>query len=486
MTADRPIRVRFAPSPTGLLHVGGARTALFNWAYARRHGGAFVLRVEDTDVGRNSAESLSSILDSLRWLGLDWDEGPEKDGDFGPYFQSQRLASYAAAAAAGLEQGWLYRCFCAPERIAALKERQRADKQAAIGYDRRCRGLSREESERRAAAGEASVLRFAVPDGQEVVVRDHIRGEVRFRSAEVEDWVAVRSGGMPTYNFVCALDDAAMRISHVIRGEEHLANTPKQVLVCRALGLPEPEFAHVPLILGADGKKLSKRTGDTALGDYRAKGYPPEAMFNFLGLLGFAIDDKTDVFGPEQLVVAFDLGRINKAGAIFDVDKLHWLCNEYLRGTEPAELARRLRPWLERAGLVDDDTPAAWTERLVGAFRERLRLYGELPQQAAFLAGERVEPDAKAGKALLDGDAPRVLEAAAAALGAGEFPPPDFDAWAQALAEQLGLGMGKVMKPLRAALSGALGGPPVGDILALLGRERSLARLRAAAGAASA
>ncbi len=481
MSSDRPIRVRFAPSPTGRLHVGGARTALFNWAYARRHGGAFVLRVEDTDEERNSEESLRSILDSLRWLGLDWDEGPEADGAHGPYFQSQRLDRYAAAAARGLEEGWLYRCFCSPERVAELKERQRAEKQAAIGYDRTCRGLDRAEAARRAEAGESCVLRFAVPDDEEVVVRDHIRGDVVFRSGEVEDWVAVRSGGMPTYNFVCALDDAAMEISHVIRGEEHLANTPKQVLLCRALGLPEPEFAHVPLILGADGKKLSKRTGDTALGDYEAKGYPPEAMFNFLGLLGFAIDDKTDVFRPEQLVAAFELGRINKAGAVFDVDKLHWLCGEYLRGTGPGELARRLLPWLEEAGLADDGTDPAWVERLAAAFRERLRLYSEVGEQAAFLRGERAEPDAKAAPALADADAPRVLAAAAEALGAGDFPPADFDAFAKQLAAELGLGMGKVMKPLRAALSGTLGGPPVGDILGLLGRERSLARLRGAA-----
>ncbi|RMH01587.1 MAG: glutamate--tRNA ligase [Planctomycetota bacterium] len=484
MSPGSPPRVRFAPSPTGRLHVGGARTALFNWAFARRHGGVFVLRIEDTDQERNSAASLRSILDSLRWLGLDWDEGPEKGGDAGPYFQSQRQDRYREAARRGLEEGWLYRCFCPPARVAALKEEQRAARSSAIGYDRRCRGLDRAEAERRAAAGEAHVLRFAVPAGEEIVVRDHIRGRVRFRSEEVEDWVAVRSGGMPTYNFVCALDDAAMAISHVIRGEEHLANTPKQLLLCRALGLPEPEFAHVPLILGADGRKLSKRTGDTAIEDYRAKGYPAPAMFNFLGLLGFAIDDRTDRFTPEEFVAAFDLGRINKAGAVFDLDRLHWLCGEYLRATPPAELAPRLRPWLAEAGIVGPATSEEWLERFAAAFRERLRLYGDAAVQGAFLRpGGADRPDAKATAALAAPETGRVLAAAAERLEQAEvFPPADFDSWARELASALGLGMGKVMKPLRAALSGTLGGPPVGEILGLLGRERALGRLRRAAG----
>ncbi len=479
MSADRPVRVRFAPSPTGRLHLGGARTALFNWAFARHHGGVLVLRVEDTDLGRNSEESYRSILDSLRWLGLDWDEGPECGGGFGPYLQSERLAGYREAAARGLEEGWLYRCFCPPERVAARKEEQRAAKQP-IGYDRCCRAMPPEEAERRAAAGESSVLRFAMPEDEDVEIEDLIRGSVRFRAAELEDWVAVRSNGMPTYNFVCALDDAAMEISHVIRGEEHLVNTPKQILVARRLGLSAPRYAHVPLILGADGRKLSKRVGDTALEDYRAKGYPAAAIFHFLGLLGFAIDDHTDRFTPEEFVAAFDLSRVSRSGAVFDLDRLHWLCGELLREEPPAVLQAHVRPWLEDAGLVASDPDPEWYALLVESFRERCTLYADFATQAAFLGDPAPEPDAKAAKALTPPAASELLHAFASALEASEdWPPADFGTWVRAFAAERGVGLGKLLKPARAALTGTLGGPPVDAILALLGRERTLARLRA-------
>ncbi len=484
MASTRPVRVRFAPSPTGRLHVGGARTALFNWAFARRHGGVFVLRVEDTDTARNTEASLRSILDSLRWLGLDWDEGPEAGGAHGPYFQSQRMGRYREAVERLLAAGVLYRCFCPAERLEALREKQRARKETPR-YDRRCRELDPEEAARRAAAGEPCVLRFAVPEGRDVVVEDRIRGTVRFRAEELDDWVAVRSNGAPTYNFTCAVDDAAMAISHVLRGEEHLVNTPKQVLLHEALGQEPPVFAHLPLILGKDGRKLSKRTGDTAVADYRAKGYPPEALVNFLGLLGFALDDHTDLFTPEELVARFDLARVNKAGAVFDPDRLLWISGEYVRRTPPGELAARCRPWLEAAGLEPPAGVAAgaWRERLAAAMRERIRLYSELPERAAFLREPPPAPDEKARKALAGGDARRVLAAVREALvGADAFPPGDFDAWIREVAGQLGLGLGKVLKPMRAALTGTLGGPPVGEVLALLGRERALARLAAGAG----
>ncbi|HEX9794635.1 MAG TPA: glutamate--tRNA ligase [Planctomycetota bacterium] len=483
MPSARPVRVRFAPSPTGFLHVGGARTALFNWAFARSHGGAFLLRVEDTDHARNTAASLQSILDSMRWLGLDWDEGPEVGGDFGPYLQSERVAGHLQAAEELLAAGRLYRCFCSTERLTALREDQEANKRA-YGYDGHCRSIAPAEAAARAAAGEAGALRFAMPRNEEIVVQDLVRGEVRFGGGEVEDWVAVRSNGEPTYNLVCALDDAAMRISHVLRGEEHLVNTPKQILVHRALGQEPPAWGHVPLILGQDGKKLSKRTGDTAIEDYRAKGYPPEAMFNFLCLLGFAIDDRTEIFGPAELVEHFDVGRLNKSGAIFDPEKLLWLCGEYLRATPVPELADRALPFFREAGQVAGEPTGeerAWLESAVAALRERVRIYSEFPAKAAFLFGMAAEPDAQAAKALADPDAAVQLEALAAALDAAPaFPPADFDAWIKAFAGERGVGMGKVMKPARAALAGALGGPPVGDILALLGRERALRRLRAA------
>lgn len=487
MTDSRPVRVRFAPSPTGMLHIGGARTALFNWALARRHGGVFVLRVEDTDTERNTAESLQSILDSMRWLGLDWDEGPDAGGEFGPYFQSERMEHYQAAIDRGVEEGWLYRCFLTPEEAQAMREQHLAEKRPGR-WENPSRDLDSAEAAQRAAAGESFVLRFRVPLGREVPVVDHIRGDVVFRSDEVEDWVAVRANGMPTYNFCCAIDDAHMEISHVIRGEEHLVNTPKQVLLAEALGVAVPEFAHVPLILGADGKKLSKRTGDTALGDYIDKGYPADALFNFLALLGFSIDDKTTVFSRDELVAAFDLRRISKGGALFDTDKLHYLCGEYIRAMEVPALTDAVLPWLQQAGLAAETLPEggadvvgsrAWLEVLVAAMQERLGLLAELPEKAAFLFADEVEHDEKAQKALAEDGARERVEAIAAALEAeAVFPPAEFGAWTKAQCEALGVGMGKVMKPLRAALTGTLGGPELADVLTLLGKERALARLR--------
>jgi glutamyl-tRNA synthetase len=471
-----------------LLHIGGARTALFNWALARRHGGVFILRVEDTDTERNTDASLQSILDSMQWLGLDWDEGPDYGGEFGPYFQSLRMDHYQAAIDRGVAEGWLYRCFLSPEEAQAMREQHLNEKRSGRWENPSCE-LSAEESQARAAQGDSFVLRFRVPQDREVKLSDAVRGEVVFRTEEVEDWVAVRANGKPTYNFCCAIDDAHMQISHVIRGEEHLINTPKQVLLAEALGIAVPEFAHVPLIMGADGKKLSKRTGDTALGDYIEKGYPADALFNFLALLGFSIDDKTTVFSREELVQAFDLRRISKGGALFDTDKLHYLCGEYIRNMEVAALTDAVLPWLESADLVAETLPEggvevqgsrAWLEKLVAAMQERIGLYSELPEKAAFLFAEQAEYDDKAMKALDEEGARERLDAIAAALESeSAFPPADFGAWTKAQCEALGVGMGKVMKPLRAALSGTLGGPELADILLLLGRERVLQRLRA-------
>ncbi|MDA0666377.1 MAG: glutamate--tRNA ligase [Planctomycetota bacterium] len=478
MTESRPVRVRFAPSPTGMLHIGGARTALFNWAYARSRGGTFLLRIEDTDIERNSEESLQSILDSMRWLGLDWDEGPEADGNYGPYFQSQRVHTYQAAMARGVEEGWLYRCFASAEELEVQREAARAAK-TNWRFDPRFRDLSKQDAEARHAAGEKNVLRFRVPEGEEIVIKDHIRGAVAFSSNDMEDWVAVRPNGMPTYNFVCALDDSAMEISHVIRGEEHLVNTPKQVLVYRALGLAEPEYAHVPLILGQDGKKLSKRTGDTALGDYITKGYPVDALFNFLCLLGFSIDDKTDVFTREELLQVFDLKRISKSGAIFDTDKLHWLCGDWIRRMATPSFTAAVLPYLIDADLVSPDASAdAELQSLVSVFQERITLFSELPAQAAGMFGELPEYDQKAQKALQAEGVSSVLQAVAKAVDASSWPMEDFSATVKTVAEELGLGMGKVMKPVRAALTGTLGGPELADVVRILGKKRSMKRLQ--------
>jgi glutamyl-tRNA synthetase len=472
MTNDRPVRVRFAPSPTGMLHIGGARTALFNWAFARSRGGKFILRIEDTDTARNTEESLNSILESMRWLGLDWDEGPQADGDFGPYYQSQRVDSYQLAIDKGMAEGWLYRCFATADELEEQRNVAR-DNKTNWRYDERWRALSAADSKTKADAGDACVIRFKIPADHEVLIKDHIRGDVRFASADVEDWVAVRSNGMPTYNFVCALDDAAMQISHVIRGEEHLVNTPKQVLLCEALGHPVPEFAHVPLILGADGKKLSKRTGDTALGDYITSGHPSDALFNFLCLLGFAIDDKTTVFSRDELLKSFELKKVSKGGAIFDTDKLNWICGEYIRNTETAELCAVVKPFMVAAGYELSDELLS---KLVLALQPRANLYSHFAEQAAGLVGE-VAYDEKAQKELMKDGVAGYLTAVAAQLQEGAWPPAEFFGIVKQIATDHEVGVGKIMKPLRCALTGALGGPELADVLNILGREQSLSRL---------
>ena len=475
----RPVRVRFAPSPTGMLHIGGARTALFNWAFAKRHGGTFILRIEDTDTERNSQESLDSILSSMKWLGLDWQEGPENEGDFGPYFQSQRKHLYDQALKNGMEEGWLYPCFCSAERVSQLKEEQRARKENPR-YDRLCLTLSSTEVEGKLAAGESHVIRFAVPADLTVEIQDHIRGKVQVSSSQVEDWVVVRSNGMPTYNFCCVVDDAGMQISHVIRGEEHLSNTPKQVLLYQALQLPQPEYAHVPLILGGDGKKLSKRTGDTALADYIAKGYPQEALLNFLGLLGFSIDDATTVFSMPEMIQAFDLKRINPSGAFFDTDKLHWLCGDWMRRFDVDVLTQTVLPWLQASGVVEG-RDLAWITSLVAGLQERAQLYGDFAEKASFLV-EPLDWDEAALKVLTGDKASAVLAAIQQALQAeADFPPADFPGLAKAVAAEMEIGMGKVMKPVRVALTGALGGPDLGQVFSWLGRDMAFKRLQDAA-----
>ena len=387
------IRVRFAPSPTGKLHIGGARTALFNWAYARGRGGRFLLRIEDTDRERSTAEYERAILEGLRWLGMEWDEGPDVGGPHAPYRQTEREPLHRAVAERLLAGGWAYRCFCSAERLEQLREAQAARREKPA-YDGLCRGLDAGESARRVAAGEPAVLRFRVPDG-ETRFTGLIRGEVVFQNREVDDWVMVRSDGAPTYNFVVVCDDSAMEITHVIRGEEHLTNTPKQLLLYGALGVPAPTFAHLPLMLGTDGKKLSKRTGDTALQDYRDKGFPPEAVMNFLCLQGWALDEKTEVFSLDELVRNFDVVDVSKGGSIFDVDKFHWLAGEYIRRDSLERVAERCTPFVVAAGLATEAELAArraWYLAVVRTEQERITTYGDHRVAMAFaLLGLRVD-----------------------------------------------------------------------------------------------
>ncbi|MAB81552.1 MAG: glutamate--tRNA ligase [Planctomycetes bacterium] len=479
-----PIRLRFAPSPTGSLHIGGARTALFNWAYARRYGGVFLLRIEDTDRERSSDEYERAILEGLSWLGIDWDEGPDVGGALGPYRQTERYGGYREMAERFHQEGWAYRCFCSPERLAALRNKEMKDGKN-FGYDGLCRGLSREQCDERVAAGEKPVLRFKVPEG-ETRFQDMVSGEVRFRNEDVDDWVMVRASGDPTYNFVVVCDDHDMRITHVLRGEEHLTNTPKQVLLYRALGLEPPLFGHLPLMLGKDKKKLSKRTGDTALQDYRRKGYPAEAMSNFLALQSWALDDKTTVFSRDELVANFDPKDLRKGGSIFDPDKCLWIAGEYIRAHSIEVLAERCTPFVVEAGLAtaeELEVRRDWYLQALAMEQERIKLYSQMPGRLAYLFADDgdVSYDEKALKNVRKHDEATTtladyLEWIAPKLVDG-FDVDALGAESKAWISERGLKIPALFQPLRCALSGAAGGADLFGIMALLGPEKVRRRI---------
>ena len=481
---SRPVRVRFAPSPTGKLHVGGARTALFNWAYARKNGGQFLLRVEDTDVERSTKEFELAILDGMRWLGIDWDEGPDVGGPKGPYYQSERIERHKALAQKLVEAGLAYRCFCTAERIDALREEQMKNKENPR-YDGRCRDLDPAESARRAETEEFTI-RFKVPEGKTSFV-DHIRGNVTFANTEVDDWIMVRRTGIPTYNFVVVCDDSDMEISHVLRGEEHLTNTPKQVLLYQALGLEPPEFGHLPLMLGTDKKKLSKRTGDTALEAYRDKGFPKDAVINFLCLQGWALDGETEVFSVDQLVANFEIKDVSKGGSVFDIEKFLWLAGEYIKSDEPANVAKLCTPFVVAAGLATEEELAEkheWFVRVVKDHQERIRTYAELPDWIAFLFtddpdfgwDEKAEQNARKHDERID-TLENYLAWIRPQLETGVDPDALRDA-TKAWVKEQGLKFPKLFQPLRCALSGKPGGPDLFDIMDWLGAEKTLARLQ--------
>ena len=473
------VRVRFAPSPTGVLHLGAARTALFNYLFARRHGGRFVLRIDDTDRQRSSRAHEEAILADLRWLGLEWDEGPDVGGPFAPYRQSERLERYRVAARRLLDEGRAYHCFCPEERLARLR-----DEALAAGrtprYDRRCLSLPPDEVRRRLAAGEPAALRFRVPD-REVVVDDLVRGRVAVGAGVVGDFVILRSDGVAGYNFASVVDDLEMGVTHVIRGDDHLTNSARQLLLFEALGATPPRFAHHSLVLGPDGAKLSKRHGATAVGEYRERGYLPQAIVNYLALLSWS-PGGDEVLSLDDLVAAFDLGRLSPSPAVFDQAKLDWLAHQHVLRLPDEEHRRLFAAWLPH------DVPAPAAAALAAAFKPSLVRYGEA---AALTATVLARP-------ALPADALAQVGAAAGQLGefrarrarAAQWLPPaaarallaDYRAWGAAR----GLVPRDLLMPLRLALTGAAHGPELHYVLAALDREETLRRLDAALPAAAA
>lgn len=465
------VRTRFAPSPTGSLHLGNARVAVLNWLHARRSSGSFVLRIEDTDVERNIAGADRALLADLRWLRLDWDEGPREDGselgDHGPYHQSQRMSLYAKQAAVLRATGSAYPCFCTDEALAERRESALAAG-ASPHYDRRCLSLSGEEVRRREQAGEPFALRFRVPTPGEVLVGDVIRGEIAFDAGSLGDFVLLRSDGRATYNFAVVVDDIAMEITDVIRGAGHLSNTPRQVLLFQAFGRPAPRFAHVPNVLGADRQILSKRHGARPLAEYRAEGYHPDGVLNYLSLLSWSSASGDEVLSPEQLRAEVELARIGSADVVFDPGKLRWLSAKHIERMPLEALVEAVAPFVdrERFPLSDALLPVA-----VGAVRTHLSTFSEINDHLpTFFPGNTPAPAAESGQA--------VVAAARRKLG-------EIEEWNEALVGEAIRAAGKeadargraLYEPLRLALTGREHGPPLVAVLLVQGRDRSLTAL---------
>jgi glutamyl-tRNA synthetase len=456
---------RFAPSPTGLLHVGGVRTALFRWLYARRFGGKFILRIEDTDRDRSTDEAVRVILDGMQWLGL--------DADAGPYFQSQRFDRYREVLNQMLAAGSAYRCYCTKQELEELRAQQLARKEKP-----RYPGICRDGMAPR--AGVEPVVRFKNPLDGVVVVDDLVHGPVSFENRELDDLIMARSDGTPTYNFCVVVDDMDMAISHVIRGDDHLNNTPRQMNMLHALQAVPPAYAHVPMILGADGAKLSKRHGAVSVLQYQEEGYLPWALLNYLVRLGWAHGDQ-EVFSREEMIAAFDIRDVNKAASAFNPEKLLWLNQQHMMRAPPAHLVPHLRAQLQRMGLDSDDERLL--EGVVLAQRERSKTMQEMAQNSRYFFAADIEIDAKAAKKFLTiAEAPALEELRRRLQILTDWSAPAIHASLNELAAALGVGLGKVAQPLRVAVTGSAISPPIDLTLALVGRERTLARLDGAIG----
>jgi len=454
---------RFAPSPTGMLHIGGVRTALFSWLYARHHGGKFILRVEDTDRERSTEEAVRVILDGMRWLELDADEGP--------FFQSQRYPRYRAVIAMLLERGAAYRCYCTREELEAMREQQLARKEKPR-YDGRCR--ERQE----ARPGVEPAIRFKNPLDGEVIVDDQVHGRVVFQNRELDDLIIERSDGNPTYNFCVVVDDMDMGVTHVIRGDDHLNNTPRQMNMLRALGATPPVYAHVPMILGPDGAKLSKRHGALSVLQYQEDGYLPDALLNYLVRLGWSHGDQ-EVFSREEMIAAFDIKDVNKAASAFDPEKLLWLNQQHMMRAPVGTLAAGLRSRLAALGvLVDDDR---LLEGVANAQRERARTLTDMAQNSLFFFCEIEAYDDKAARKNLTPETVPVLQALAESFkSVSEWNAGSIHEVINAVAQRYGVGLGKVAQPLRVAISGGAVSPPIDITVALLGRQMTSERIERA------
>jgi len=454
------VRTRFAPSPTGMLHIGGVRTALFCWLYARRHGGTFILRIEDTDRERSTPEALTAIIDGMKWLGLDHDEGP--------FYQSQRMARYGEVIEQFLREGKAYHCYCSKETLDAMRSEQTLHKEKPR-YDGRCRHRTSPEP------GVNPVVRFRNPDEGQVVVNDVVHGPITFDSGELDDLIIARSDGTPTYNFCVVVDDYDMKVTHVIRGDDHINNTPRQINMLKALGVEPPLYAHVPMILGPDGAKLSKRHGAVSVLQYRDDGFLPEALLNYLGRLGWSHGDQ-EIFTLDEMTRLFDITDVNKSASALNLDKMLWTNQQHMLRSSPEHLARYLKPQLEALGLAADEM--AKVAAVAKAQQERAKTLKEMAANSVFFFQDVTAYEPKAAAKNLTAETLPVLEAVQAQLAAlPEWQAPAIHTAIMAVAEQQGVGLGRVAQPIRVAVSGGTVSPPIDATLEILGRDATIARL---------
>jgi glutamyl-tRNA synthetase len=474
------VRTRFAPSPTGFPHVGSIRTALFAWLFARHHGGKFLVRIEDTDVTRKVRGAVAAILDGLSWLGLNWDEGP--------YFQSQRLEIYHKAAEYLVSRGNAYYCYCSPQRLEEMRKEQ-AKRKVPPGYDRHCRNLSKTASPnlsgQKETAGITPVLRFKMPLTGQTRFQDIIRGNVVFKNSLMDDFVLLKSDGYPTYHLANVVDDHKMEITHVIRAEEWLSSAPRHILLYTALGYTPPQFAHLPLILGSDRSKLSKRHGAVSITEYRDQGYLPEAMLNFLGLLGWSLDDKTELFTQEELIKNFSLERVSKTAAIFNTEKLNWMNGVYIRQLSLDDFTQRAFPFLDKdlPPMMKRPLPVDYVRQITPLIQERAKLLGEVTQLSRYFFVEELDYDVNLliNKGMTCESTIQALEVTKERLRELEtFDAETLEVLLRSLAEKLKLKAGQLFGALRTAVTGETATPPLFQTMAILGEERCLRRIEEA------
>lgn len=481
MTYFMEKRVRFAPSPTGAIHIGNIRTALFNYLFSRSEDAKLILRIEDTDLTRSSRDFEKLIFKELKWLGIEWDEGPDKPGKYGPYRQSERLHIYKKYADKLLEEGKAYRCYCTQEELEEDRKKSTASGDIPR-YSGRCRHLTKEQEEEFIRQGRKPVIRFKIPDNEKIVFDDMIKGRIEINSDTLGgDMIIVKSDGMPTYNFAVVIDDTLMKISHVIRGEDHIYNTPKQILIYRALGFNEPIFAHSPLILGPDRTKLSKRHGNTYIGQYREMGYLPEAMFNFLSLLSWSPEDNVELMTKEEIIEKFDFKRVHSANPVFDIEKLNWMNEHYIQKSPIERIVDLAIPHLKEAGFIDtvDDDTYNWLKGVVSLFKDGLHYVAEIKDHAKIFFTDKLEYDKKLQNDILNSDESKiVLENVKNALEEStDISESSIKALLKDTQKKISIKGKQFFMPVRFAITGEDHGPELIKIIPLLGKERTVQRL---------